>query len=94
MKTETTHTPGPWKIGPEYENKKSRSVWHGDFSTTAKTVARFIDSDSSARLIAAAPELLEALKKLLEWGRFPEGYPMQAVSEACRAIAKAEGRVA
>ena len=62
MSKKTTHTPGPWMVGPEYEDKHARSVWCGSFAAHAHTVARYIDSDASARLIAAAPDLLAAAK--------------------------------
>lgn len=53
--------------------------------------------ESDARLFAAAPELLEALRKLVHYGR-EEGESRvneefsYAWEDACRAIAKAEGR--
>ena len=51
--------------------------------------------ESNARLIAAAPELLEALRLLVEWadgehGDGPVG--VQSMAEARTALAKAEGR--
>ena len=60
------HTPGPWQIG-RY-GKHPRAIWG---ATNALPIAK-IHSDgastavnnANARLIAAAPDLLEALKSL------------------------------
>lgn len=48
------------------------------------------DRDANARLIAAAPELLEALKEL-SFDAFEDAHP-EAVKKARAAIAKAEGQ--
>ena len=65
----TKHTPGPWdafKRGSqgvsnytsiEKDRREFARVYHGD---------RFIDSEANARLIAAAPDLLEALRNALD----------------------------
>jgi hypothetical protein len=51
-----------------------------------------ITADANARLIAAAPELLEALKGMMEWARRVKGSnPGPEVFEASAAIAKATG---
>lgn len=62
----TKHTPGPWEaevrtpIGITY-------VWQGGTENAiAKVYAGVIeDAEANARLIAAAPELLDALQSLL-----------------------------
>jgi hypothetical protein len=54
----TQHTPGPWeisKIGNDYDQ---HSIYAGD-----ALVANSVEGEANARLIASAPELLEALKK-------------------------------
>jgi len=101
----TKHTPGPWDISsfqshvivgsPEIVGNAiatchiSRAV--GDLST----------ADANARLIAAAPDLLEACRALvLEWNSCFEGQdtgydgtPLHdCVMLASAAIAKAEGK--
>jgi hypothetical protein len=73
------HTPGPWRIGSlksfdGYTGQPFRNVWAGH-NDAATVVARAIrtegamtnDVDADANLIAAAPDLLQALKKLLEF---------------------------
>lgn len=74
------HTPGPWKVEADQEKAHlhpcylHRFVTAGDEdSNTWEIVARMPDApnqEANARLIAAAPELLEALEntlKMLEW---------------------------
>jgi len=81
------HTPGPWWVdddpgeGVEVQDGFGRtaSVW-GD-EDTAK---------ANARLIAAAPDLLAALKAHLPWQEEPkQGWGIW--QDAVDAIAKAEG---
>lgn len=71
-----THTPGPWVN----TNLYSDDYYYGGYSVglgfrknspwTFGDVAMCIDKIEDARLIAAAPELLEALENTLEelWG--------------------------
>jgi len=97
------HTPGPWTIGkkprlqPYIEGADGTPVCScggnapGSGAYTTETFRR---RDANARLIAAAPELLEAMKLLIAdvadypaWQR-----PCHALDVARAAIAKAEGR--
>ena len=75
-----THTPGPWRVsGCHLEQPRSENIHllveHGDESTSAPLIAEvYMDSDrlptaANAKLIAAAPDLLEALEKLADWPR-------------------------
>ena len=50
------HTPGPWRI--EWE------MAHGGLSVVA-TIHFHDDTEANARLVAAAPELLEALQEIV-----------------------------
>lgn len=90
------HTPGPWRIGnlasyDGYTGQPYRNVWAGQ-GEAATVVARAIrsegamtnDVDADARLIAAAPDLLEALRKHVEL------HDGDCICEDCSAIAKAE----
>lgn len=47
---------------------------------------------ANMRLIAAAPELLAALRALLEWEALMGGWEAPAWSQAHAAVAKAAGR--
>jgi len=82
-----THTPGPWNLittefagGPATKVEGICIVFgHGKIP------------DANARLIAAAPELLAALKGIIECdGRWPDGTSDNAMNTARAAIAKAK----
>lgn len=89
------HTPGPWKYFPNVGPTKVLIV-EEDGSTVVELSTRVRDSRliANARLIAAAPELLEACKAGLHYLNTHEGgweTPI-ARDEMNAAIAKAEGR--
>lgn len=94
------HTPGPWEI---------RKAGNGDRGISAPGTGIFIEAfaeirhsgegaydecDANARLIAAAPDVLSALKLLLADVKDYEPWqrPCHAVDVAEAAIAKAEDR--
>jgi len=92
MKT-TNHTPGTWAVSP-YMNITSRN------GTVAKTEQMPGNDDSereaNAHLIAAAPDLLDILRDLLDWGRVHISPAHDTAAHlllvrAFEAIAKAEG---
>jgi len=86
------HTPGPWHTAPD----KSFYVFaHGSLAEQAGvTDGPFICSastQSNARLIAAAPDLLAALR-LIEIDRDGDGFICrEAMDQVRAAIARAEG---
>lgn len=108
----TQHTPGPWR------QNGSLITAQGDFGTTIASlpckcdaVPRFADAaardfaerDANARLIAAAPDLLAALRQLRNSCEMPWmqtrmrgascGNDVEIALNAARAaVAKAEGR--
>lgn len=88
-----SHTPGPWEIHPYADNEGD--IHGGD----GKLVCMMREGDTApeddwsadARLIAAAPELLAALKNHLPWREEPvQGWGEW--EDAVNAINKAEGR--
>ena len=92
--TNKQHTAAPWQQG------LGREYWH--ILSERKPVAILQignpNAEANARLIAAAPELLEALDDLYRdlQGRLDDGAlfnpgTMQALSAARAAIAKAKG---
>lgn len=100
----TQHTPGPWHIsgGPISVHKYRHYDIIGGISLVATTAIlsgsqhTAEESSANARLIAAAPDLLAALKfcatVLSDCVLFPErDDENQAYSWAIAAIAKAEG---
>jgi hypothetical protein len=100
------HTPGPWthkataSLGPQY------LVYPEGDSYDIAVIYDHGNTEANARLIAAAPELLEALKEMdrahavmceaIPYGKFPTakleaaGVPSGFMSRVHAAIAKAE----
>lgn len=96
------HTPGPWSVT---YSAKGPSEIRGDANTT--DYVAFFDTNfrvdsNNARLIAAAPELLEALKNLTVAVDFHRGMNVPNMTSmrakeiiwenAIMTIAKAEGK--
>jgi len=95
------HTPGPWEL--DADPTATNPVWiiptngvkNGDYWSVCKCDGP--NAKTNARLIAAAPDLLAALRALItEWDR-PREIPADPdwcdaiVGQARAAIAKAEG---
>lgn len=82
------HTPGPWGLSKNVE------IWIKAGPVHVATVPRAHDGDwseANARLIAAAPELLEVVQRCELWfSTAPEGRAMQLVCQA--AIEKINGK--
>jgi hypothetical protein len=89
-----SHTPGPWHIhwGDKYPYIKASN---GDYVLDHNGKAGYVRREDDARLIAASPGLLQALKSiaLMVTSREADGYgPPEAVliaNIALAAIAKA-----
>jgi hypothetical protein len=95
----SAHTPGPWEVnGTTIETIASPSVVIGrayDAEDSGGGVESNSEAEANARLIAAAPELLAALRGLVEdyegaYGGNDEDAP-KALTDARAAIAKATG---
>jgi hypothetical protein len=95
-----SHTPGPWKLDLPTESGAHRHIslktGHGFvmFLEQIHGNACYKNMDANARLIAAAPDLLEALRRVIYWedhAHWLEPPPVEIADEARAAIAKAEG---
>jgi hypothetical protein len=104
----TQHTPGPWDVKTVLDevDQLERQVIAVPIPHSArKHIAQIctwggnpdLEAQANARLIAAAPELLEALKNLVKWDGTKSTDPRnevrlwgEIVSDANAAIAKAE----
>ena len=84
------HTPGPWAI---YVNAPSdiviRKMSKDGYELCS--IARVSSGYANARLIAAAPELLEALTDCVEHMHWTQPQGEAALKKAKAAIAKATG---
>ena len=93
------HTPGPWRVEYEIDGPKTftRIKAGKAVATTAPQCGRPHHRDemvANAHLIAAAPDLLAAVKILVRCGQ-KQGWTDSYATEmklATEAIAKAEGR--
>lgn len=94
------HTPGPWVAQIDKHIKRGRKplprmalvmVGGGQAIDCTYSGVDFEESAANARLIAAAPEMLEALKAALGFLE-DEGVLGDLPDEMRAAIAKAEGR--
>jgi hypothetical protein len=90
------HTPGPWRITEGHRDRIIRAIdSDGDDTVIAEVhwwaMAGAAESIANARLIAAAPELLEACKFAFAAMNSEDGRK-RAEQALIAAIAKAEGR--
>lgn len=79
-----SHTPGPWKVDRPYIRGAGRAI------ATLESGRNEVEDAANARLIAAAPELYEALVDLIGF-LFHGKKDRQAILRATAALAKARG---
>ena len=87
----SNYTPGPWQVG----DLSPKTIYKGDISFAEVYIEgvsqeRKAQAHANARLMAAAPELLEALKEMLETLEIFD-LSFDCMHQAWQAIAKAEG---
>jgi hypothetical protein len=84
------YTRGPWRIGGIKDLKEGRGREIASDDARIGIVYGVTDPDviANARLIAAAPEMLEALKMVLQHGRIDDSESRMAM--VASAISKAE----
>lgn len=97
----TKHTPGPWEVGYQ-----GLSIYGPDRHGTTLVIARSLDTSrqhcdpqeaqANARLIAAAPELLECCQQAMYWLDNPDEWSdldeIAFVTSLDNAIRKATGQ--
>ena len=90
------HTPGPWKICPNTKPDRPDIVADCGLICSLEYGQREQEGEANARLIAAAPDLLGALRYIAGLDTSQDASPAQcsAVLVAMNAIAKAEGGAA
>lgn len=88
MKNE--HTPGPWTCGATslpHVIMKNGNVWMPQYEGNP-------NDEANAKLIAAAPDMLEALERILsdyDIADHDESLPLTSVVQAEKAVKKAKG---
>lgn len=105
MTNQTKHTPGPWLIADESKTfvyalgKEGTNVFSCNVESAGTERASKREKEANARLIASAPELLEALKSVIEEIDMSDsnGYVdclihQDEYKKITNIIAKAEGR--
>lgn len=94
MSSEFKGTPGPWRVNTIGKHWNNPALVHLEvtFGTDGECICDTVYRREDADLIAAAPELLEALKGLLVRVADDEEYgPEHAITIAREAIKKALG---
>ena len=92
------HTSGPWHYSSTHEGK-AFDIGAEDGSNVAVVYAdlfvdgALVEARANARLIAAAPEMMEALEGLMNLGAYEDGVDVTKAQHIARdAIAKAKGK--
>ena len=87
------HTPGPWRFEPHSVDSNYMLIYCSNTPGEGDNVRGYCGA-ANARLIAAAPDLLEALQRLIESGDVRDAGEAGALKQARAAIAKATGEQA
>lgn len=85
------HTPGPWRFSTHPHDGNYMRI-HCSSDPHEGDNLRGYCGEANARLIAAAPELLEALERLIASGDVRDAAEKGAITQARAAIAKATGK--
>lgn len=86
------HTPGPWRIGTPPPNGQQTIGTDQGLMVAVATTGAGVQTKANAHLIAAAPDLLEALQALMDDNSALDGmYWADCCDKARAAIAKATG---
>jgi len=88
------HTPGPWTVAAVYPCEAPYfGIYMPDGNGIPCEPQGGPETEANAHLIAAAPEMLEALERFayIEWGGTAHvGEPPEHIKQAYRIIAKAK----
>lgn len=71
------HTPGPWKIGTPPPNGEQTVGTDQGLMVAVATTGAGVQTKANARLISAAPDLLEALKDCIDLAWIDESHEVQ-----------------
>lgn len=97
MEQKAAHTPGPWSVRPS-SNAENGAAWRDIVSDGQAFGPSYVGEalERDAYLIAAAPDLIEALRAVVAMEMMLPDHPKRqaAYRNARAAIAKAEGGAA
>lgn len=82
-----SHTPGPWIADG---GRIREEILPGQGGHLIATINEVSPNEADSRLIAAAPELFEVLRRILSLEEFERGYK-EAIDEAEALISRIEG---
>ena len=88
----SAHTPGPWQIdadAPIHPTGFYAGGYHSISSTDGEFQVTGFIGDANARLIAAAPDLAEALRQCVQYIELDSEYLQPMIDRARAALAKA-----
>jgi hypothetical protein len=77
----TAHTPGPWRARGPHGSQIAGPMGDGGSWLIAHTISHHPVDVANARLIAAAPDMLEALKEMLDVAELSECAPIEQGAE-------------
>jgi hypothetical protein len=97
MEKTTNYTPGPWMATPSCAKPGKWGIYGNDTGSTVQLVGHVEgteQAEANVRLIAAAPDLLEALTFLVQAADTEPGMAIYKahIDKARAAIARAEGQ--
>jgi hypothetical protein len=90
----TKHTKGPWRVSCQFGGASEVKSFHTITDADNRLFVALADTKGTAHLIAAAPDLLEALEKVWQVMLTGEGslaIQSENAKAVCFAIAKARG---
>jgi hypothetical protein len=92
----TKHTPGPWKTSCKAIQCESLNKYGNWILATCEREGNEEEDAANLRLMAAAPDLLDALQRLTDWARehtspIDNNSPHQLLINAVLVIQKATG---
>lgn len=97
----TKYTPGPWVIDRDISSDQPLSIFPDDGGSRIAVVEHYLNPktkkmlsgcEANARLIASAPEMYQALKRINDSGIWADPSLIGIHNAIKAAIAKAEGK--
>ena len=93
----SSFTPGPWKVLDHTKEPPTQEILciaETGFALECEPFESISDVDrANANIMAAAPDLLEALEEIVEdYDEYPMGFYRDVIEKAQAAIAKARGQ--